>query len=131
MNQALREHVTRVGFDLTLGKTHIAALVEVNEIWAKDLHCVAYGRPWSHFAGGGVGGCVDRGLVWHQFHDARGVPEPKRPKPSEYYGLTTAGQYTVGLLAEAGVWQEYLDLLERHKTMGTVRVWTQEEWVGA
>lgn len=30
-NDLLRSHVTRVGFDLTLGKTHIAALVLLNE----------------------------------------------------------------------------------------------------
>ena len=27
VNEALRAHVTRVGFDLSLGKTHIATLV--------------------------------------------------------------------------------------------------------
>lgn len=117
MNQALREHVTRVGFNLTLGKTHIAALVLINEYWARDIEYHAHGAPWSSWITG-VGGLQTRGLAWHQFHDTRGIPADKRPLPSEYYGITTAGQYVIGLLAEAGIWQDYLDLIERHKKIG-------------
>lgn len=117
MNAALREHVTRVGFNLTLGKTHIAALVLISEYWAKDLRYHAHGSPWSQWITGNQG-CRARGLTWHQPHDTRGIPVDQRPLPSAYFGVTTAGQYTIGLLAEAGIWQDYLDLIERHKKMG-------------
>lgn len=128
MNEALREHVTRTGFNLTLGKSHIAALVMIVEHWQKDESWTSYGAPWSHFWTG-FQGLKTRGLAWHQYHDTR-PPNPYKP-PSAFYGLTTAGQYMVGLLSESGIWQDYLHLLELHKEAGYVRFFPEKERLAA
>lgn len=112
-NERLRAHVTRVGFDLSLGRTHIAALVLVAEGWAKNryINTAGTGRNlWSWFVPG-VRGCEDRGLTWHNDPGPVGDKKP----PNQIYGLTPAGKLVVALLKEAGIYDEYVDALPQRK----------------
>ena len=120
MNDLFREHVTSVGFSLTLGKTHIAALVELDHRLRLNLRdpFVSYGAYVEHrprhlpraFAHSVTGhnGLIGRGLVEH-------IVEARR-KPGERYGsmtprrcwrITPAGRMVINLLKEAGLYQEY------------------------
>jgi hypothetical protein len=124
-NPALREHVTRVGFNLSLTTTQIAILVEINECWAKDRHVVGWGSPWSHFASTSRALRV-RGLVWHEFPECSAEDRYKHP-PSEYFGLTAAGQFVVGLLSEAGLYEDVLEMMRRHEAEGRLKTWSHEQ----
>lgn len=107
-NHALRSHVTRVGFDLSLGKTHVAALIML------DLAIAAKGsvdsrhpmlRNWIT----AMHGLCARGLMVHDTKfDRRGHP---RPGLHHHYKITKAGRMVIGLLKEAGIYQEHADLL--------------------
>lgn len=109
-NEALRAHVTRVGFDLTLGRTHIAALVYLNESIKRGCHfntTKATGplaRSFSFFASG-MHGCEDRGLVVHHFD-----PVAQRSQEdvglSPHFTITRAGELVVELLRESGLYAE-------------------------
>jgi hypothetical protein len=105
MNEALRQHVTRVGFDLTLGKTHIAALVYLDVCIRNRTYMRVDGRPWSHFAGG-VNGCIARGLVEHHYA-GRPTRRGQIDHMGRHYTITKAGRLVRDLLKEAGIWQEY------------------------
>lgn len=111
LNGALRAHVTRVGFDLTLGKTHIAALVYLNESIRQRRYIRTGGDQrrfgFSHFATG-IHGCEDRGLVIHHWR-----PEKKNEGLKWHYTITKAGKLVISLLQEAGIYQEYADALPR------------------
>lgn len=112
-NEALRAHVTRVGFDLTLGKTHIAALVLLNESLRRNdwistqVASVGYRRTFSLFVPG-VHGLQDRGLVIHN-RPERG----SRKRLRQIWVITKAGKLVIDLLREAGIYQEYADALPR------------------
>lgn len=106
-NGLLRAHVTRVGFDLSLGKSHIAALVYLTESiqrrtyistrWVEPI----YHRPFANFATG-CRGLEERGLLVHHYR------EKKRDAGLHYhYTVTKAGKLVVALLKEAGIYQEY------------------------
>ena len=96
VNELLREHVLRTRFELTLTKTQITALVEL-DAWT------GRGAPyptWIHFRGlPGMQGLERRGLV-APLWDFRG-PEP------DGFTITRAGKLVVELLKESGIYQHY------------------------
>lgn len=120
VNDALRNHVTRVGFDLTLGKTHVAALVYIDVMirasraQAKVKTGRAYidtravvdlnkRRAHSHFATG-TSGLIERGLIVHLYQPAFGQ---RTPAFHRAFKITPAGRFAIGLLREAGLYDEY------------------------
>lgn len=107
MNEALRQHVTRVGFDLTLGKTHVAALVYLDFCTRNrtTLNTAGIGRNIFSWFVPGIRGCGDRGLVVHHY-DAE-ASNKKGDHLGKHYTITPAGKLVIGLLKEAGIWQEY------------------------
>lgn len=112
-NEMLRSHVTGAAFHLTLGKTHIAALVHLEEVLAfEETHGLVVSRrggPRSTYLGNfttGASGLIARGLVTHT------DPYPPNTclvdKPfAEFWQITPAGRLVLQLLREAGIWQEY------------------------
>lgn len=113
-NALLREHVTRVGFDLSLGRTHVAALVYLNECLAQGRYIPAQHsdnsvkrRAFAHFASG-IAGCAERGLVLHHYRS-----EKKDGGLKWHYTITKAGKLVIELLKVAGLYQEYADALPR------------------
>jgi hypothetical protein len=110
-NDMLRSHVTGAAFHLTLGKTHIAALVHLDEVITYEelngpakRHELPRNRHVGNFVTGATGLLV-RGLVTH-------TPPPPRTrmdnKPfGNFWQITPAGRLVLGLLREAGIWQEY------------------------
>lgn len=100
-NETLRQHVTGTAFLLSLGKTHITALVVLDHGIRNKT-----GGPtnYSHFITG-VHGLKDRGLIEHHHVDMRG----RRAKDhiGRHYTITKAGRLVRDLLKEAGLWQEY------------------------
>lgn len=111
VNEALRSHVTRVGFDLTLGKTHIAALVYLNESIKQRRQFDTrprFGAPRAFgFFASGARGLGERGLVVHHFK-----PDVRNKGLGPHYTITKAGKLVVDLLKEAGIYQEYADSLQ-------------------
>lgn len=102
-NEALRAHVTRTGFDLNLGKTHIAALVYVDTCCKCNQHIHRpYGFGVRDMFVTGVNGLISRGLVWH-----RDPVDSLKTPWNQIYGLTKAGKLVRGLLKESGLWDEY------------------------
>jgi len=113
----LRAHVTGAAFHLTLGKTHIAALVHLEEVLAADvttnqmLAAMRSGEPrppvTPHLGNftTGAAGLMARGLVTHTYIPPR-VDISDRA-PSTIWQITPAGRLVLALLREAGVWQEY------------------------
>jgi len=110
-NDMLRSHVTGIAFNLTLGKTHIAALVHLEEVLAHELtHGVASRSqlPRNPNLGNfttGASGLIARGLVTHQMPPAR-VYIGDKPF-SDFWQITVAGRLVLDLLREAGIYQEY------------------------
>lgn len=119
VNEALRAHVTRVGFDLSLGKTHIATLVWIDlrlktNVPTDPRFYPRAGRthPVFRHHATGAHGLIDRGLVVN-------IAEQRR-KPGEAFGnmtprrvwrITPAGRLVINLLKEAGIYQEYAALI--------------------
>lgn len=109
MNPLLRDHVTRTGFDLSLTRGQIEALVWLNESIGKggprDWSTYPSGRWASH-----VGGLHRRGLTWHHYDQERWrkatMAERDAAPVSDFYGITEAGQLVVGLLRETGLYEE-------------------------
>lgn len=110
-NDLLRSHVTGAAFHLTLGKTHIAALVHLEERLASDLNAWEHiKRPRSttpHLGNftSGASGLIARGLVTHTYpaSNAHWADEPF----STFWQITPAGRLVLELLREAGIWDEY------------------------
>lgn len=104
MNDLLRDHVTRVGFNLTLGKTHIETLTYLAD-WG-DVNPADIPRTPASFVGAGHG-LMRRGLLVHIMPPNRDEPN-YRPPGAEPLGtwwkITPAGQLVLGLLEEAGIW---------------------------
>ena len=114
INAALREHVTSVGFALTLTKNHIRALVFLalaregrldNGQWPDTGE-----RSWFVPA---VNGLRNRGLVEHHFPPKRYKGDPakfheRRSEygPADFYPITMAGDLVCQLLAECGLFAE-------------------------
>jgi len=139
-NPLLRQATTG-GFVLSLGRTHIGALVYVDWMIGTRARSIqdeldAYrggdptallretpsGHPWSHLVPG-LKGVIGRGLI----EETPGWQQHKRRYPTErggdyfrfpryrYYRFTRAGRHARSLLWEAGVWQEYAaQLAEYH-----------------
>jgi len=112
MNELLRAHVTRVGFDLSLGHTHISALVDVafSIRNGKRVRSVDYSRVHSMFSHA-THGLIERGLVRHHYNEKEalgtnfGKARDKGLGP--HYTITPAGKLVVALLKEAGLYDEY------------------------
>lgn len=131
VNESLRAHVTRIGFDLSLGRTHVAALVwlDVRLRWDRQHYPggrlvapedrtprgptgrqhplgVAFGN-WT----AGMHGLISRGLVIHTHPDTvalpAGVKRPDQLPFRTFFRITPAGVYVVELLKEAGLYDEY------------------------
>lgn len=130
INPLLREHVTSAAFVLSLGKTHVAALVRLDLELAAEVRL----RPSSLRIGGvpharlhshdipGRDGLVRRGLVAHVYElnkhkyvvkpgdDSRyvvGVVDLDRMPVGQCWNITRAGRLVADLLKEAGLYQEY------------------------
>lgn len=119
MNGALRGHVTSTAFALTLGPTHIAALVLIDiqlqhdeppiDREANTLRTIdrpAY-RPWNQFATG-CHGLEARGLIDHICEREREPGENQLyMAPSRIWHITPAGEAVIVLLKESGLYAEY------------------------
>lgn len=121
VNDALRAHVTRVGFDLTLGKTHVAALVYIDQQLKRKGYFRTpvtgpYRKAYANFASG-AHGLMDRGLLEHLIASDVHALSQYRQKykrempPNRVWRITSAGRLVIALLKEAGIYQEYLDAL--------------------
>ena len=108
MNEALREHVTRVGFNLTLGKTHVQTLVVLDIALKANRHWHDRGRNLFVPA---VQGLERRGLVEHTYPSKSGLPVRR------IWRITKAGRFVLGLLKESGLYDEYA---------ATVVLWSSE-----
>lgn len=103
MNEQLRSHVTSTAFSLTLGRTHIAALVWLDWAIENDADSIdpSIGRiRYSYFVSG-IQGCERRGLVMHCYR-----PDFKDASIRHHYTILRAGKLVIKLLKEAGIWQE-------------------------
>lgn len=114
MNNALREHVTSVGFNLTLSKRMIDVLVCLDHFKGD------YGAMTNWERAGGltrmrqfgsyittVRALEARGLVVRDIKYQNGLLDRERSR----HRLTRAGKLTVSLLREAGIYQERFDEL--------------------
>lgn len=129
MNETFRAAVTETGFVLNLGKTHIAALVWIDCCLRYDHgapHVRSYdrtpqrdrehplGRAHSNFKGG-VNGLQERGLiVWTNpltIKLPRGRSHWTELPARRIWKITPAGRLVIGLLKEAGLYEEYASAL--------------------
>lgn len=121
-NDALRAHLTRIGFDLSLAKSHVAALVFLNEVGARRwdfaavnaprLRVSGYGRAHSNF-GLGSRGLQERGLITHDWSEGEDLQRHTQDADgtwhlySKRWTITKAGRLVVDLLKEAGIYQDF------------------------
>ena len=126
MNEQLRAHVTRVGFDLTLPRSAIAALAWIEELrkerWDSadiDLRLPASHplcRAFGHFITG-ARALEERGLLEHRWDPVKERARGPRSWQDEdgkwhhdhrgVWRITRAGRLVIGLLQEAGLYEEY------------------------
>lgn len=108
VNTALRAFVTGSQFNLSLRSSHIDFLVHCDlrdqwfEAWREALKRNPYNQqmpPFNPGSGPSTWYHATRGL------ERRGLIE--RGTDGGPYVLTEAGRLVVGLLKEAGIWQEY------------------------
>jgi hypothetical protein len=139
VNELLRDHVTSAAFILSLGKTHVFALVKLDlELTAEVRLDYAALRSVS----GGLNrmdmtalqGLERRGLVvrvWeknkhryarpatHPMQQGQTVYDTADAPRSAFYNITRAGRLVIDLLREAGLYAEYagplLPLVEERK----------------
>src|SRR5688500_18094821 len=118
INEALRQHVTRVGFDLSLGKTHIAHLVWLDLLLKANPKGYEknqfYGRKHRAFAHSATGahGLMDRGLIQNIAEQRRRPGENLLDMtPRRCFRITPAGRLVINLLKEAGIYQEFAALI--------------------
>ena len=116
-NPELRQHVTRVGFDLSLPKTAIGALVIIDN-WTQQDDGIMRRIHDARRAGnnsvllramdsgfiGGARALQYRGLVTHTPSKDKRTDRPMR----SYWKLTKAGRLVRDLLKESGVWDDFL-----------------------
>lgn len=104
-NDLLREHLTRVGFDLSLGKTHVEALVFLDVA----LQTREYQRSPSMFVHASHG-LQARGLVEHTARSREFLERRRQAGRSGdltgIYKITRAGRIVISLLKEAGLYQD-------------------------
>lgn len=120
INDALRTYVTSASFTLTLGATHIAALVQIDHFLRRNKTIneeIADGTIGEHYPAAergphrrafrhnatGMGGLCRRGLVIHRVPSKNVLDS----RPDEAWEITEAGALVIGLLKEAGLWAEY------------------------
>lgn len=124
-NEALRAHVTSARFVLTLGATHIAALVHIERSLRhgksqneniRDRSWLDHDPPLGHplrpafrNSVSGMNGLIARGLAVHT------TPQSANWRPSDIWTITPAGWAVITLLVEAGIWAEYADALPAPK----------------
>lgn len=127
-NEFLRAHVTRVGFDLSLARSHIAALIYIEELRRARWDMARFdlrvprshplSRAFAHFAGG-ASGLHERGLLVHTdtgkrirwFRDDDGTDHAISPPGT--WRITKAGRLVLDLLREAGIYEEYASAIRR------------------
>ena len=127
-NESLRAHVTRVGFDLTLAKSAIAALVYIDQVLRNKRDALAVEEPRTgpmrrtfRLFAGGAQSLIERGLIRHTMPakgagsrsysvDADGVPHFYWDVKT--YRITRAGRLVIGLLHETGIYEEYAQHLQ-------------------
>ena len=91
MNKLLREHVAGTAFVLSLGKTHVEALVEIDLVSKAADEWFSLGPACNNYS--------RMGLVW------RGLVVQKRSKRYGFlWKLTDAGCLVLALLHEAGMY---------------------------
>lgn len=100
INAALREHVTSVGFNLSLGKTHVATLVALDKMLAANRHVDTRTRNLRMFVPA-VDGLVRRGLVIYTY------PTQRNPPVRTVWKISSAGRHVIALLKESGLYEEY------------------------
>lgn len=123
INEALRAHLTRIQFDLSLGKTHIACLVWVEYVNRTDSYIDTHKIPdfgmrrtFGLNMAAAVG-LLERGLIWHDPQPSEDMKGREVFKGwAKVYGLTKAGELVRDLLKEAGIWQEYAAMLPAEKS---------------
>ena len=118
MNELLRQHVTRVGFNLTLSKNQIAELVHLDaqladgralkerigdgrELECGHRHILSNGTTYRR-------GLMGRGLVAHH-PSAEGADrgdDLMNSTTRDNWSITVAGHAVVALLKESGLWVE-------------------------
>lgn len=102
INTALRSHVTRVTFNLTLKATHIEALAYLVDLGGVGVNsggnprtsrksAFEVGAGYGSFFLHAINGLTARGLVVHDGKD---------------HHITTAGEHVIALLKESGMWKE-------------------------
>lgn len=138
LNAALRSHVSRYAFVLSLRPSHIAALVHVERLTrleppgprVSDAQASLNRgdpRPYRQDPDGivrslaridsafvpGVRGLRERGLVEHHYQSDADYPDRWKSRDNrpfgDHYEITPAGWHVIGLLKAAGLWQSYLD----------------------
>ena len=116
-NEALREHTTSIGFNLTLSKSMINLLVLLHHHKgdANAIHDAGYIyhpvlRTWT----ASVRSLKERGLITHKM-----VKDAKGYNVNALFRPTRAGSLVVSLLKEAGIYQERLEELQRSVEDGT------------
>lgn len=133
LNAALRDHVSRYAFVLSLRPTHIAALVHLEasitaqpagrrltdrEFIGRDTRPTLQHRldpavrPMvrldSQFVNG-INGLIARGLVIHHAHPTEKWQADNHRPFGDFYEITSAGRHVIGLLQGSGLWQAYRD----------------------
>jgi hypothetical protein len=119
VNYELREHVTRVGFNLTLTKTQIAVMVYL-DVMAKaklDRSYYHHDRPKTSMAiptmvdrtfVPAIMGCERRGFITHHPPVRYSITTDKARQPIyRTYRFTKAGRLMLALLKESGVYDDY------------------------
>lgn len=124
MNEQLRAHVTRVGFDLQISRTAIAVLVYLNllhqdKVGERSVVRYQYSTWQSRYIDQnwivGFNGLQKRGLLTHHFspykhYHGKNLVECPAHDPrnlKDFYTITKAGQAVIVLLKEAGLYEEY------------------------
>lgn len=109
INAALRDHVTGAAFTLTLRKTHISTLAYIDWRLTYDTTIDEFVKydyvTVPHFISG-TEGLIRRGLLLH-FDPYPPRTNTSHARFSEFYQITDAGRLVIGLLKEAGLWQEH------------------------
>lgn len=127
-NPLLREHVTSAAFVLSLGKTHVAALVRLDLELAAEVRINAFRldagehRRLHRNDITGVTGLISRGLVVHVYEQNKhkyvvkpgdksifrvGAVDSDRMPVGQCWNITRAGRLVCDLLREAGIYSEY------------------------
>lgn len=99
VNEVLRDHVTRVGFNLSITKTQI----DTFRILADSHRGIEFDHRYSWFITG-INGLRNRGLVTHVNRESG---DSVKWPIHEHFPFTAAGELVLELLREAGV-------IERH-----------------